>query len=154
MTNISKKLNKEEKDVKLSPQDLALITAGKEALQKALQLSKSTEWKFKRRKDNGDILYSLRGPDGNKIYKVVGIIPANPEILFKETFENYDKMPIWNTSLATCKIIQKSVDTNTDVIYAASTIPEWTKYLGSARDFVNVRYRQKVEDCLYLQVNQ
>ncbi|CAL4124681.1 unnamed protein product, partial [Meganyctiphanes norvegica] len=129
---------------KLSPQDSAVVSAGAEALQKSIETLKSGGWKLEKETSHGDTVHSKLGPRGTKIYMVQGIVDAEPEIIFKETLQNFEKIPTWNKSLTKCELIQ-TVDSNTDVIYQVAA--EGPGGVVSARDFVNVRYWKKVEDC-------
>ncbi|KAL4659292.1 stAR-related lipid transfer protein 3 [Arapaima gigas] len=118
-------------------QEKEFVQQGQEAMVLVEQILQQEEnWKFNKRSDQGDTVYTLEIPSFGKTFILKALMQCPAELLYQEIILQPEKMVQWNKTISACQILQR-VDDNTSVSYDVSS--------GAAggiippRDFVNVR---------------
>ncbi|KAB7498102.1 Steroidogenic acute regulatory protein-like [Armadillidium nasatum] len=129
---------------RLTPQEAEYVLRGEEALKHSWDMLNSSGWNHEKTISHNDVIFSKICPRGYKIYKLMAIVEANPEEMFKECLQNFEDIPKWNTSITKSKVIQV-VNSKVDITYqvAAETPGGFIRQ----RDFVGLRYWTKMPNC-------
>ncbi|NWS40020.1 STAR protein, partial [Probosciger aterrimus] len=128
--------------------DLAYITQGEAALQRALSiLQHHTSWQAEMMLDNGATMSSAALPGLGKVFRAEVVLPMPVAQLHRELFERIEQMPQWNPTLSAVKVLQH-IGTDTLVTHKV-TAPSPGNLVGQ-RDFVSVRHRGRKETAIYL----
>ncbi|KAG8429324.1 hypothetical protein GDO86_020513, partial [Hymenochirus boettgeri] len=128
----------------VTPQEWEYVRQGKEALQVVEQiLSLESNWKFEKRNDAGDVVFSLEIPFHGKTFILKTMMQCPAETVYQEVMLQPEKMVLWNKTVAACQILQR-VDDNTLISYDVSA--EAAGGMVSSRDFVNVRRIERRKD--------
>lgn len=125
---------------RLGVQEFEYKRRGREALDHALKILQSDQWRLLKTSPEGDTTYiKTDHSKQGSVFKLMALIDASQAKLMEIIWHHTETAPSWNPTVICCKILQK-IDSHTDISYHITA--EAGGGLITSRDFVAVRHWQ------------